>query len=150
MIFGSVWRFQFLHNIVWTVCRFRNNAVSICLVVLELWVCCYLHSVVWLAWISQFRFFKTGSKYCYTRICEIVWNLFMECGVVIPSIFVYSIRLVFNEGCSSFASRCLASCGDCSFRFRVCSSDSFILSVCVKKNCSSSLTSEEDVITSPR
>ena len=56
--------------------------------------------------------------------------------------------LYFSEGGSSFATHCFASCQECSFCWRVCSFDLFSLSVCAKKNCSSSATSEEDVVTS--
>ena len=65
-----------------------------------------------------------------------------------PSIFGNSFTLVFKAGDSSFAAHCFAFCRDCSFRSRVCSSDSLVSSACVKKNCSSSATSEEEVVTS--
>ena len=65
-----------------------------------------------------------------------------------PSIFVNSFTLVFKAGDSSFAVQCFAFCRDCSFRSRVCSSDSLGSSACVKKNYSASATSEEEVVTS--
>ena len=59
-----------------------------------------------------------------------------------------SFTLVFKAGDSSFAAHCFAFCLDHSFRSRVCSSDSLPSSACVKKNCSSSATSEEEVVNS--
>ena len=41
----------------------------------------------------------------------------MEYDVVFPSIFVNSVKLVFNEGGSSFATCCFATCWDCFFSF---------------------------------
>ena len=65
-----------------------------------------------------------------------------------PSIFLNSSTLVFKAGDSSFAAHCLAFCRDCSFRSSVCSSDSSPSSTFVEKSCSSSATSEEEVVTS--
>ena len=96
----------------------------------------------------DFRFFKTRSTTRFTRIRAFALIPFMEYDVVFPSIFVYSFTLVFKEGGSSFANHCFAFCRDYSFRSSVCFSDSSSLSACVKKNCSSSATSEEDVVTS--
>ena len=64
-----------------------------------------------------------------------------------PSFFVNSFTLVFKADDSSFAAHCFAFCLDCSFRSRVCSSDSSLSSVGVKK-IASSTTSEEEVVTS--
>ena len=72
----------------------------------------------------------------------------MEYHVVFPSIFVNSFSLVFGTGNSSFTAQCFAFCLVFSFRSRVCSSDLLLLSACVMKNCSSSATSEEEVVTS--
>ena len=72
----------------------------------------------------------------------------MEYDVVFPPNFVSSFTLVFKPGGSSFASNCFVLFRDCFFRSRVWSSDSFSLSACVKKNCSSSATSEEVVVAS--
>ena len=72
----------------------------------------------------------------------------MEYDVPFPSMFVNSFTLVFKTDDSSFAAHCFAYCFDCSFRSRVCSSDSLLLPACVKKNFSSSATSEEEVVTS--
>ena len=52
----------------------------------------------------------------------------MEYDVAFPSIFVNSFTLVFKASDSSFAAHCFAFCRDCSFRSRVCSSDSLGLS----------------------
>ena len=64
------------------------------------------------------------------------------------SIFANSFTFVFKEGGSSFATHCFAFRLDCSFRFWVFSSVSSSFSACVKRNCSSSATSEEKVVTS--
>ena len=64
-----------------------------------------------------------------------------------PPIFVNSFTLILKEGGSSFAGHCSAFCRDCSFLSGV-SSDSFSLSACVNKSCSSSAPSEEVVVTS--
>ena len=73
---------------------------------------------------------------------------FMEYDVVFPSIFVNSLTFVFKTGGFSFTAQCFAFSFDCSFHSRgVCSSDSSLLSACVKKICSSSATSEEEVVT---
>ena len=72
----------------------------------------------------------------------------MEYDVVFPSIFVNSFKLVFKGKVSSFATHCFALCLDFSFRSMVCASDSSLLSACVKKNCISSATSEDEVVTS--
>ena len=65
-----------------------------------------------------------------------------------PSIFVNSFTLVFKAGDSSLAAHCFAFGRDCSFRSRVYSFDSLPSSACVKKICSSSATSEKEVVTS--
>ena len=46
------------------------------------------------------------------------------------------------------ATHCFAFCLDYSYRSRTCSFDSSFLSACLMKNCFSSATSEEDVVTS--
>ena len=69
-------------------------------------------------------------------------------GVVFPSIFVNSLTLDFKTGDSSFIAHCFAFCLNCSFRSRVCSTDSSLRSACEKKSCSSSATLEEEVVTS--
>ena len=93
-------------------------------------------------------FFTTRSTSCSARILAFALIPFMEYDVVFPSIFVNSFTLVFKAGDSSFAAHCFTFCRDCSFRSRVCSSESLPSSACVKKICSSSATSEEDVVTS--
>ena len=93
-------------------------------------------------------FFSTRSISCSTRILALALIPFMEYDVVFPSILVNSFTLVFKADDSSFAAHCFAFCRDCSFRSRVCSSDSLRLYDCVKKSCSSSATSEEEVVTS--
>ena len=93
-------------------------------------------------------FFSTRSTSCFTRILALALLPFMEYDVVFPSAFVNSFTLVFRAGDSSFAAYCFAFCRDCFFRSRVCFSDSLALSACVKKSCSSSATSEEEVVTS--
>ena len=93
--------------------------------------------------------FKTRWITCSTSIHAFVLIPFVEYDVVFPSIFVNSFTLVFKEGGSSFATQCFAFCSVFfSFRSRVCSSDSPLLYGCMKKTCSSSATSEEDVVTS--
>ena len=74
---------------------------------------------------------------------------FLVYDLVFPSIFVNSFTLVFEkDDGSSFATHCLAFCLDCFFRSMVCSTDLSFLSACVKKNCSSSVTSQEEVVIS--
>ena len=65
-----------------------------------------------------------------------------------PSIFVNSFTLDFKAVGSSFAAHCFAFRLDCSFRSRVCSSDSSLLLACMKKHYSSSASYEEEVVTS--
>ena len=65
-----------------------------------------------------------------------------------PWIFENSFADVFKMGDSSCAAHCFAFCLDCSFCSRVRSPDLSLLCARVKKNCSSSATSEEDVVTS--
>ena len=72
----------------------------------------------------------------------------MEYDVVFPSIFVNSLILGFIEDGSSCATHSCAFFRDWSFLSSVCSSVSSSPSACAKKNCSSSATSEEDVVTS--
>ena len=98
--------------------------------------------------ILSFMFFNTTLTPCSTRILAFAVIPFMENDIVFPSFFVNSFTLVFKEDGSSFSTQCFAFCLDCSFRSRVCKSDSSFLSACVKKNCSSSATSEEEVVTS--
>ena len=93
-------------------------------------------------------FFSTRSTFCSTRILAFALIPFMEYDVVFPSIFVNSFTLVVKAGDCSFAAHCVAFCCNCSYRSRVCSSESLPSSACVKKICSSSATSEEDVVTS--
>ena len=93
-------------------------------------------------------FFSTKSTSCSTRILALALVPLIEYDVVLPSIFVNSFTLVFKAVDSSFAAHCFAFHCDCSFRSRVCSSDSLLSSACVKKNCSSSAASEEEVVTS--
>ena len=91
-------------------------------------------------------FFSTRSTSCSIHMLAFALIPFMEYDVVFPSTFVNSFTLVFKTGDSSFAAHCFAFCLDCSFRSRVCSSDSLTLSACVKKNFSSSATSEVEVV----
>ena len=93
-------------------------------------------------------FFSTRSTSCSTRILAFALFPFKEYDVVFPSIFVNSFTLLFKTGDSSFAAHCLAFCLNCSFRWRVCSSDWLLLSACVKKICSPSAMSEEEDVTS--
>ena len=88
-------------------------------------------------------FFSTRSTSCSTRFLAFALFPFMEYDVVFPSIFVNFLTLVFKTGDSSFAFYL-----DCSLRSRVCSSDSLVSLTCVKKNCSSTATSEEEVVRS--
>ena len=96
----------------------------------------------------NFMFFSTRLTSCSTRILAFALFPLMEYDVVLPSIFVNSFTLVFKTGDSSFAAHCFAFRFDCSFRSRICSSHSLLSSACVKNNCSSSATSEEEVVTS--
>ena len=98
--------------------------------------------------ILSFIFFRTRSTSCSTRILAFALIPLIEYDVVLPSTFVNSFTLVFKAGDSSFAANRFAFCRDCSFRLRVCSSDSSPSSVWVKKIYSSSAISEEDVVTS--
>ena len=98
--------------------------------------------------IFSFMFFNTRSTSCSTRILAFAFIPFMEYDVVFPSVFVNSVTLIFRKGDCSFAAHCFAFCLNRSFRSKVCSSDSLTSSSCVKKNCSSSATSEEEVVTS--
>ena len=93
-------------------------------------------------------FFKTRSSSSSTPIRAFSLIPFIEYDVVFPSIFVTYFTLVFKEGVSSFAAHCFAFCLDRTFHSRGCYSDSSLMSACVKKNFSSSATSEEDVVTS--
>ena len=93
-------------------------------------------------------FFSTRSTSCSTRILAFALIPSMEYDVVFPSIFLNSFTLVFKAGDSSFAAHCFAFCRDCSFRSKVCSSDSLPSSACVKKIRFSSTTSEEELVTS--
>ena len=94
--------------------------------------------------------FSTRSTFCSTPILAFASIPFMEYDVVFPSIFVNSSTFVFKTGDSSFAAHCFAFCLDRSFRSRVRSYGSLESSACVKKTCSSSATSEEEVILSIR
>ena len=96
----------------------------------------------------SFIFFSTRSTSCSTRILAFALIPLMEYDVVLPSIFVNSFTLIFTAGDPSLAAHWFAFCRDCSFRSRVCCSDSLASSACVKITCSSSATSEEDVVTS--
>ena len=98
--------------------------------------------------VFSFKFFKTISTSYSTRIRAFALIPFIEYDVVFPSIFVNSVTLVFKENVSSFATLCFAFCLDRSYCSRVYSSDSSSLPACVKKNCPSSATSEEEVVTS--
>ena len=93
-------------------------------------------------------FLSKRSTSCSTRILAFAFIPFMEYDVVFPSIFVKSFTRVFKTGDSSFAAHCFAFGLDCSFRSRVCSSDSLLSSACMMKHCSSSASSEEEVVTS--
>ena len=72
----------------------------------------------------------------------------MDYDVVFPSIFVISFKPVFKEAGSSLAIHYFSFCWGCSFRSTVFFSDSSLLSAGFKKNCSSSATFEEGVVTS--
>ena len=81
--------------------------------------------------IFSISFLKTKSTSCSTCICAFALIPFMEYDVVFPSIFLNSFKLVFREGGSSFAIHRFAFSQDCSFRSKVCSSNSVSLSACV-------------------
>ena len=93
-------------------------------------------------------FFSTRSTSCSPRILAFALIPFMEYDVVFPSVFVNSFTLVCKTSDSSFNAHCFAFCLGCSFPSRVWSSESTLLSACLKNNCSSSATSEEEVVTS--
>ena len=97
--------------------------------------------------ILSFRFFSTRSTSCFSRIRAFALIPWMEYDVVFPSIFVNFFIPGFVEDCSWFTTHSAAFLWDCSFRCRICSSVSSGPSACVKKICSSSATSEEDVDT---
>ena len=97
--------------------------------------------------IFSFLFIKARSKTRFTRIRAFALIPFMEHDLVFLSIFVNSFTLASKESGSSFATHCFTFCRDCSFPSRVLSSDSSLLSACVNKTCSSSVRSEEDVVT---
>ena len=96
----------------------------------------------------RFRFFRTRSTTCFFHIRAFALIPFMEYVVLFPSIFVDSLVLGFIEDGFSFATQAVAFLGDCSFHSKVCTSVSSLPSACVKKNCSSSATSEDDFVTS--
>ena len=98
--------------------------------------------------ILSFKFFNTRSASCSTRILAFALIPWREYAVVFPSIFVNSFILGCIEDGSWLATHSTAFCRVCSFLCKICSSVSCWLSVWVKKNCSSSATSEEDVVTS--
>ena len=72
----------------------------------------------------------------------------MEVDVLIPSIFVKSLIFGFVEDGSSFATLPVAFLENVFFRLKTCCLVSFSPSVRMKKNSSSSVTSERDVFTS--
>ena len=103
---------------------------------------------MWLASYCAFRFFRTRSLSCCTRICAFALIPLMEYDVVFLSMFVNSLMLGFIGDGSWFANHSVSFFRDWSFRSRICSSVSSEPSACVKKNYSPSATSEEDGFTS--
>ena len=95
----------------------------------------------------SFMFFKANSISCSSRIRAFAQIPFMEHDVVFPAIIVRFSNLVLSDGGSSFATHFFVFCRECSFCSSVSSPDSFSLSAWVKKNCSSSVTSDEAVVT---
>ena len=103
---------------------------------------------MWLASDFQFHFLQHKIDimfYSYSCIC---FNSVHGIQRSVPVDLCEFFTLVFQTGDSSFAAHCFAIRLDRSFRSRVCSSDSLLSCACVKKNCSSSATSEEEVVTS--
>ena len=98
--------------------------------------------------ILSFRFFNIRSASCSTRILAFALIPWREYDVLFPSIFVNSFILGFIAGVSWLTTHTAAFLRDCFFPCRIWSSVSSRSSVGVKRNFSSSATSEEDVVTS--
>ena len=95
------------------------------------------------------RFFRTRSASCSLRFRAFALIQIIEFDVVFPSIFVKSLILDFIEDGSSCATHSFVFFyRNCSFSWKVCPSVLSSPSACVKKNCSSSATTEEDVVNS--
>ena len=124
----------------------EDNAILICFVVLKSSVFSF-SSCDWSS-ILSLSFFTTRSTFCSNCIHAFALIPFMENDVVFSSIFVNSLVLGFFEDGSSFATHSVAFYRDFTFCSRVCDWVLFSPSAFVKKNCSSSATSEEDVVTS--
>ena len=98
--------------------------------------------------ILGFRFFSTKSASSSTHICAFGLIPLMEYDVVFPLIFVKSLILGIIEDGSWFTTHSVAFFRDWFVRWRICSSVLSLPYACVKRNCSSSATSEENVVAS--
>ena len=104
-------------------------------------------SCVWPSF-SSFRFFSTRSASCSVRIRAFAIIPFMEYDVGFPSILVNSLILGLLEDGTLITTQSVALPEIALFFLRICSSVPSSPSVCVKKNCSSSPTTQEDVVNS--
>ena len=94
------------------------------------------------------KFMSATQTSCSTRFREFALIPFAKYKVVFLSTFVICLLLVFGEDGSSFSTCSSAACRDFSLFSKICSYDSVSLSAWLKRNCSSSETSEEDLVIS--